>query len=59
MFQLSPSQVFKLLKIDADPELVDLAAQLVFQFQDARDKKKFLKDAIRKALITEPGKRLR
>lgn len=59
MFQLSPSQVFKLLKIDADSELVDLAAQLVFQFQDARDKKKFLKDAIRKALITEPGKRLR
>lgn len=59
MFQLSPSYILKLLKVDADSELVDLCAQLVFQYQDAPDKKQFLKDAIRKALITEPGKRLR
>lgn len=59
MFQLSPSYILKLLKIDADPELVDLCAQLVFQYQDARDKKQFLKEAIRKALVTEPGKRMR
>lgn len=59
MFQLSPSQVLKMLNVDADSELVDLCAQLVFQFQDAKNKKQFLKDAIRKALITDPGKRMR
>jgi hypothetical protein len=48
---LNPSTIARMLGIKADPELIDLFSALAFDYQAARDKKEFLKEAIRKALV--------
>lgn len=51
MIPLNPSTIAKMLGIKADPELVDLFSALAFDYQAAPDKRQFLKDCIRKALV--------
>jgi hypothetical protein len=40
----------------ADPETVEMLTLFVMRFQNAGDKSRFLKEALRKALVTEPEK---
>jgi hypothetical protein len=51
MIPLNPSTIARMLGIKADPELIDLFSALAFDYQAAFDKKAFLKEAIRKALV--------
>ncbi len=51
MIPLSPSAIARMLGIKADPELIDLFSALAFDYQAAPDKRAFLKEAIRKALV--------
>lgn len=47
---VSPKWILERLGLDADPELVELLAQLSSRMSFAQDKRAFVKDCLRKAL---------
>lgn len=59
MIPISVTWILSALKIEADPELVELGTLFLMRLQDAPDKKAFVKNAIRKAMIEGPPGKLR